>query len=76
MGLSVPAYESTGYFIVLLHPVPGKDQRATASFAPYGDYFAQAGSKVVPLPLRVRSEKGKHGWHIDMTIEVPLPPGR
>lgn len=34
MGLSVPAYEATGYFIVSLQPVPGKDQRATASFAP------------------------------------------
>ena len=76
MGLAVPAYESAGYFIVSLRPVPGEDQRVTASFAPYGDYFAQAGSKVVPLPLRVRSEKGKQGWQIDMTIEVPLPPGR
>lgn len=76
MGLAVPAYESTGYFIVSLQPVPGEDQRVTTSFAPYGDYYSQAGSKVVPLPLRVRSDKGKQGWHIDMTIEVPPPPGR
>jgi hypothetical protein len=76
MGLSLPAYEGTGYFIVSLQPVPGVDQRATASFAPYGDYFAQVGSKVMPLPLRVRSEKGEQGWNIDMTIEVPPPPGR
>jgi hypothetical protein len=76
MGLAVPAYESTGYFIVSLQPVPGEDQRVTASFAPYGAYFAQDGSNVVPLPLRVRSEKGEKGWHIDMTIDVPPPPGR
>jgi hypothetical protein len=76
MGLSVPAYEAAGYFIVSLQPVAGQDQRATASFAPYGDYFAQADSKVEPLPLRVRSEKGKQGWHIAMTIEVPPAPGR
>ena len=73
MGLAVPAYESTGYFIVSLQPVPGEDQRVTASFARYGSYFARADSKVVPLPLRVRSGKGKEGWQIDMTIEVPPP---
>jgi hypothetical protein len=30
---------------------------------------------VVPLPLRVRSEKGEQKWHIDVIIDVPPRPG-
>ena len=71
MGLAVPAYESRGYFVLALEPAAGEEQRVTAAFAPYGAYFADANSEIVPLPLRVRSEKGKKGWLIHVTIDVP-----
>ncbi|MCC7044937.1 MAG: hypothetical protein IT183_13820 [Acidobacteria bacterium] len=71
ISLAVPAYEPGGYFVLQLAPPVSEERVVAAPFVPYGASFAEGGSGVMPLPLRVLSEKDETGWRVRVTIEVP-----
>jgi hypothetical protein len=75
ISLAVPVYEPDGYFVLELAPPTSEERVVAAPFVPYGASFAEGGSGVMPLRLRVRSEKDEAGWSVRVTIEVPASSG-
>ena len=73
MALWLPAYEKAGYFSFVLEPIAGAEQRLTLPFAPWADFYPE-GSKVVPIPARVRSEARDGAWLFHVTLDIPPAP--
>ena len=69
VALWLPAYEKAGYFSFVLEPIAGAEQQVTLPFAPWADFYPE-GSKVVPIPARVRSEARDGAWlfHVSSTL--------
>ena len=73
VALWLPAYEKAGYFSLVVEPAAGGEQHVTLPFAPWADFYPE-GSKVVPIPARVRSEGRDGAWLIRVTLDIPPPP--
>ncbi len=73
VALWLPAYEKAGYFSFVLEPIAGAEQQVTLPFAPWADFYPE-GSKVVPIPARVRSEARDGAWLFHVTLDIPPPP--
>ena len=70
VALWLPAYEKAGSFNFVLEPIAGTEQQVTLPFAPWADVYP-GGSKVVPIPARVRSEVSEGAWLFHVTLEIP-----
>ena len=73
VALWLPAYEKAGYFAFVLEPIADAEQQVTLPFAPWADFYPE-GSKVVPIPARVRSEARDGAWLFHVTLDVPPVP--
>lgn len=69
-GLTVPAIEKNGYFVIDVNVVRGTAEAAALPFAPWGAYFPE-GNQVASLPVRYQGEPGDKGWRIKLTVDVP-----
>ena len=69
LSFSLPQLSRDGYFFVRLEPVEGETKHGTAAFTSYGSYFPdQRGPSV---PVRYVARRGKNGWHITLTADIP-----
>ena len=74
VSVAVPAYESRGYFSVLLKPGSARSGEQRATFVPYGDAFPA--EEAPTLTVQYTATPEPKGWHVTLRLVVPPAPPR
>ena len=70
-GVSIPQYQSKGYFALQLSPVDGQSITLQAPFIGYYDYSAASDGAVKPLPMTVTAKSADQAWQLTVVITIP-----
>jgi hypothetical protein len=72
VSVAVPAYESRGYFWLLLKPGSSPSGEQRAGFVPYGDSFPA--DQVPTMTVQYTATPEPKGWHLVLRLQVPPAP--
>jgi hypothetical protein len=69
LGFALPAYESRGYFWLLMNPGSKASGELRAAFIPYGEYFPPQQTTTMTVQYTAKPEP--KGWHVMLRLLVP-----
>ena len=69
-GLFLPAFETRGYYELMIRPVSGTEQTTTLKYASFGVKTREEDA-IPPLAAHYRSKGSSKGWTIHLTVDVP-----
>ena len=72
VSVAVPAYESRGYFSLLLKPGSARSGEQRAGLVPYGDVFPA--EQAPTLTVQYTATPEPKGWHVVLRLQVPAAP--